>query len=119
MTNPSSVPSGFMPRTPVVAGPEYRAVYAQYSEDEQHYYGCVTAVDDQVGRLHQTLEKLGAAENDHCLKVAFLHWPGQVEAGQVVDMPCSTLDYFPHHRIDRLRLARSTPNRRCQSGTAD
>lgn len=120
------------PHTPVVAGPEYRALYAQCREDEQHYYGCVTAVDDQVGRLYQTLEKLGVAEQTmvwFCSDngpegrvgtmgrnrgstvglrgrkrslfeggvgvPAFLHWPSRVEAGQVVEMPCSTLDYFP------------------------
>ncbi|MCZ6632146.1 MAG: sulfatase-like hydrolase/transferase [bacterium] len=51
------------PHAPVVAGPEYRAMYAEYSEDEQHYYGCITAIDDQVGRLYQTLQDLGVADN--------------------------------------------------------
>ncbi len=119
------------PHAPVVAGPEYRAMYAAYTEDEQHYYGCVTAVDDQVGRLYRTLETLGVAQNtmiwfcsdngpegrtgadgrhrgstgglrgrkrslfDGGVGVpALLHWPRSVAPGQVVDMPCSTLDYF-------------------------
>lgn len=47
------------PHTPVVAGPEYRDLYADYSEDEQHYYGCVTAMDEQVGRLNQHIKDLG------------------------------------------------------------
>ena len=51
------------PHSPVVAGPEYRAMYAEYSEDEQHYYGCITAIDDQVGRLYHTLEAWGVADN--------------------------------------------------------
>jgi len=51
------------PHMPVVAGPAYRAMYAQYSEDEQHYYGCVTAMDEQVGRLNRELRELGI-END-------------------------------------------------------
>ncbi len=51
------------PHNPVVAGPEYRARYGQYDEDAQHYYGCVTALDEQVGRLRATLRTLGVAEN--------------------------------------------------------
>jgi len=47
------------PHTPVVAGPEYRAMYSQFSEEEQHYYGCITAMDEQVGRLNQRLKELG------------------------------------------------------------
>jgi arylsulfatase A-like enzyme len=51
------------PHEPVVAGPEYRAMYSQYSEGEQHYYGCITAMDEQIGRLRKELRKLGIAEN--------------------------------------------------------
>jgi len=51
------------PHTPVVAGPEYRALYADCDEGEQHYYGCVTAMDEQVGRINRTLAELGIAEN--------------------------------------------------------
>ncbi len=51
------------PHAPVVAGPEYRKMYSQYSEDEQHYYGCITALDDQVGRLRRELRETGIADN--------------------------------------------------------
>ncbi|UCD57781.1 MAG: sulfatase-like hydrolase/transferase, partial [Candidatus Hydrogenedentota bacterium] len=51
------------PHAPVVAGPQYRAMYSQYSEDEQHYYGCITALDEQVGRLRGELRALGVADN--------------------------------------------------------
>jgi arylsulfatase A-like enzyme len=51
------------PHEPVVAGPEYRAMYSQYSEGEQHYYGCITAMDGQIGRLRKELRKLGIADN--------------------------------------------------------
>ncbi len=51
------------PHAPVVAGPEYRAMYSQYSEDEQHYYGCITAMDEQIGRLRKELRELGIAED--------------------------------------------------------
>lgn len=120
------------PHTPVFAGPEHRAMYADYSEDEQHYYGCITAIDDQVKRLYHTLAAWGVSQNtmiwfcsdngpegrtgrdgrsrgstgglrgrkrslfDGGVGVpALLHWPGHADAGRVVDMPCSTLDYFP------------------------
>ena len=55
------------PHTPVVAGPEYRAMYEQFSEDEQHYFGCITAMDEQVGRLNQALNELGIREDT-------MHW---------------------------------------------
>jgi len=51
------------PHEPVVAGPKYRAMYNDYSETEQHYYGCITAMDEQVGRLRAELRRLGIAEN--------------------------------------------------------
>ena len=51
------------PHAPVVAGPPYRAMYSRYSEDEQHYYGCITALDEQVGRLRRELRALGIADN--------------------------------------------------------
>ncbi|MHC4533848.1 MAG: sulfatase family protein, partial [Planctomycetota bacterium] len=51
------------PHAPVVGGPKYRKMYSQYSEDHQHYYGCITALDDQVGRLRSQLRKLGIADN--------------------------------------------------------
>ncbi|MCH6258487.1 sulfatase-like hydrolase/transferase [Puniceicoccaceae bacterium K14] len=51
------------PHEPVVAGPEYRAMYSHYSEEAQHYYGCITAMDDQMGRLRKTLENLGIADS--------------------------------------------------------
>jgi len=47
----------------VDAGPQYRAMYSQYSEGEQHYYGCITALDEQVGRLRKELRNLGVAQN--------------------------------------------------------
>ena len=120
------------PHQPVIAGPEYCAKYSEYSENEQHYYGCVTAVDDQVGRLYHTLAAWGVSQNtmiwfcsdngpegrtgkdgrnrgstgglrgrkrslfDGGIGVpAFLYWAGHADSGRVVDMPCSTLDYFP------------------------
>lgn len=51
------------PHEPVVAGPEYRAIYKNYSEGEQHYYGSITAMDEQMGRLRAKLLELGVHEN--------------------------------------------------------
>jgi len=51
------------PHTPVVAGPDYRALYTEHSEEEQHYYGCITAMDEQVGRINSLLKELGLEED--------------------------------------------------------
>ncbi len=51
------------PHEPVVAGPEYRAMYSEHSEEAQHYYGSITAMDDQIGRLQKTLKDLKIDEN--------------------------------------------------------
>ena len=125
------------PHEPVVAGPEYRAMYKEYSEAEQHYYGCITAMDEQIGRLRKEVRDLGIADNTmvwFCsdngpegmtskgetgwcrnsrgvtgglrgrkrslfdgglVGPALLEWPGHAKPGREVDMPCSTLDYFP------------------------
>ena len=61
------------PHEPVVAGPEYLNMYPGLSEGEQHYYGCITALDEQVGRLRKELRDLGVADGWH---VAFLASPG-------------------------------------------
>ena len=51
------------PHLPVLAGEEDRNLYANLSEDEQHYYGVISAMDKQVGRLRDKLKALGVAEN--------------------------------------------------------
>lgn len=51
------------PHLPVVAGPDYRNRYANFSEDKQHYYGSITAMDEQIGRLRRFLREKGLAEN--------------------------------------------------------
>ncbi|MDZ8119736.1 sulfatase family protein [Pontiella agarivorans] len=50
------------PHEDIKAGPEYLKMYEGYGE-AAHYYGCITAVDDQVGRLCSELEDLGITEN--------------------------------------------------------
>jgi arylsulfatase A-like enzyme len=126
------------PHDPVVAGPEYKAMYSEYNDDQQHYYGCITAMDEQIGRLRKELQRIGIADNTMIWFVsdngpahlsepgdpawwmrrsrgvtgglrgrkrslfeggvrvpALLEWPGQIKQGRSVDMPCSTMDYFP------------------------
>ena len=52
------------PHLPVVAGPKHRAMYAEVDDVRaRNYYGCVTAMDEQVGRLRDTLARIGVAEN--------------------------------------------------------
>jgi len=51
------------PHSPVVGGPAYRALYQDYPENKQHYYACITALDEQVGRLRKTLREVGVADN--------------------------------------------------------
>lgn len=47
------------PHTPVVAGEAWKALYTDASDEEQHYYGCVSAMDHQMGRLNALLKELG------------------------------------------------------------
>jgi arylsulfatase A-like enzyme len=51
------------PHLPVIADRDYRKMYGQYSEDIQHYYGCITAMDEQIGRLLDELARLGKNSN--------------------------------------------------------
>jgi len=51
------------PHLPVVAGPEHTKLYAKHGKYAQHYYGCITALDEQVGRLRKELRALSVAEN--------------------------------------------------------
>lgn len=127
------------PHSPVRAGEKYRNLYSGLSEGEKHYYGCITAMDEQIGRLRRELRELGI-ENDTLIwfcsdngpegdgnpkpqydpyqgsfygetggfrgRKRYLYnggvcvpavvvWPGVISFGQVVDLPCSVLDYLP------------------------
>jgi arylsulfatase A-like enzyme len=50
------------PHEDIQAGPEYLAQYEGHGE-AAHYYGCITAVDDQIQRLRKKLTELGVADN--------------------------------------------------------
>lgn len=49
------------PHLPVVAGPEHATLYAQYDSYTKNYYGCISAMDEQIGRLRHTLTQAGVA----------------------------------------------------------
>lgn len=51
------------PHIPVVGGPEYLRMYSAQDPEARHYYACVTALDEQVGRLRQELRELDVADN--------------------------------------------------------
>lgn len=51
------------PHEPVVAGPDYLALYPDLNEEQKHLYGCITAMDEQIGRLKKILKEKGISEN--------------------------------------------------------
>ena len=51
------------PHLPVVAGAKYTKMYETYSKYKQHYFGCITAMDEQIGRLRKALKESNANEN--------------------------------------------------------
>jgi len=51
------------PHTPVVAGNDYRNMYPGLSAEQQHWFGSITAMDEQLGRLRSHLRSMGIAEN--------------------------------------------------------
>lgn len=118
------------PHKPVVASLEHRALYADLPEKARHYLGCLTAMDQQIGRLRTKLAELGVADDtllwfcsdngpegreydgtngsagplrgrkrslfEGGVRVpGLLVWPRRVKQPRIVDMPCSTSDYFP------------------------
>ena len=51
------------PHLPVITSDHYRNLYKEYSEEEQHYFGAITAMDEQIGRLRSILNKLKIDNN--------------------------------------------------------
>ena len=51
------------PHLPVVAGQKHLAMYTEENGRKQHYLGCISAIDDQIGRLRKKLRSLGVADN--------------------------------------------------------
>ncbi len=51
------------PHLPVVAGEKYREPFAHLDPYHQHYWGCLKAMDEQIGRLRGRLRELNVAED--------------------------------------------------------
>lgn len=51
------------PHSPIVAGPEDRAIYDSLSPEEQHWFGALSAMDRQVGRLMHALKQMDLDDN--------------------------------------------------------
>ncbi|MGN0214746.1 MAG: sulfatase [Muribaculaceae bacterium] len=51
------------PHLPCVAGPEHTALYSGLSLEERNYYGCITAMDEQIERLVGFLKQKGVYDN--------------------------------------------------------
>lgn len=51
------------PHLPVVSDQEHCDIYGHLSHRAQLYYGTITALDEQIGRLWDHLQKLGVDEN--------------------------------------------------------
>ncbi|MDF7822652.1 sulfatase-like hydrolase/transferase [Pontiellaceae bacterium B12227] len=47
------------PHEPCVAGEKYKALYPKAGNSRKNYYGCITAMDEQIGRLRSELRKMG------------------------------------------------------------
>ena len=51
------------PHLPCVASEADRARYRSFDDATQHYYGCITALDRQIGRLRTALEELDVSDS--------------------------------------------------------
>lgn len=51
------------PHEPILAGPDYLAKYPNLPEEQKHLYGCITAMDEQIGRLRDFLKEKGVDKN--------------------------------------------------------
>ncbi|MFN0100956.1 MAG: sulfatase [Bryobacteraceae bacterium] len=51
------------PHEPVAATERHRAPYTQYPGKPENYYGAIASLDEQIGRLRETLRYIGVARN--------------------------------------------------------
>lgn len=113
------------PHLPCVAGPEHVALYKDFPLKERNYYGCITAMDEQIGRLVRYLKVKGIYENtiiffcsdngpelntpgtagqfkgkkrslhEGGIRVPAFMIDGRRKVAGRVKQPCSTSDYLP------------------------
>jgi arylsulfatase A-like enzyme len=50
------------PHLPVLADDETKSRYHEFTDAEQNYFGCITALDKQLGRLRAALRELGVSD---------------------------------------------------------
>jgi arylsulfatase A-like enzyme len=60
------------PHLPVVAGPKYLKMYKHMPEAHRHYFGSITAMDEQIGRLRALVRELGMCI--YMLRHLFMYW---------------------------------------------
>ena len=51
------------PHLPILAAEKHRKLYPGRKDKEKHYWGALTAMDEQVGRLRETLRELDVARD--------------------------------------------------------
>ncbi len=51
------------PHSPTRAGARLRGLYPNETLGRQHYLGAITSIDNEIGRLRETLRKLGVEDN--------------------------------------------------------
>ena len=113
------------PHTPHEALPADKALYSTLPEKDQNYYGEITAIDRNVGKLRTALRELKVADQtilwycsdnggdagpkstgnlrgskgtlwDGGLRVpGLVEWPARIPRPRVSDIPCSTMDIYP------------------------
>lgn len=113
------------PHDPFFAPEVDRKPYARLSEEEQHYWGQITNIDKNVGRLRRALREHGVADNtllvftsdngavkysrDHDpfnggknnlweggIRVpGLIEWPARITKPFVSDVPVNLIDLFP------------------------
>jgi arylsulfatase A-like enzyme len=113
------------PHVPHIALAADKAAYSALPENDQNYYGEITAVDRSVGRLRAALRELNVSENTifwYCsdnggqegpkstgnlrgekrtlweggLRVpGIVEWPARIAKPFISETPCSTLDIYP------------------------
>ena len=115
------------PHLPCVAGPEHSAMYKDYSLEERNYYGCITAMDEQIGRLVDYLKENDLFENtvicfcsdngpvmdlrgrkrdffEGGIRVpGFIVYPDMIKGNQRTEHVASTFDLLPTF-VDLLKL---------------
>ena len=50
------------PHLPVIGDPALMATYSEHDEEARHYYACVTALDEQIGRFRKLLVETGVEQ---------------------------------------------------------